>query len=237
MNSDFRRGFRDATQALGKAWPVAGVSASLFVLGLAGVLEGQAVGSASSARAVQLRLLHGIAFGLVLPLFAFAASGRLGTRMPELMSASWARYGGNRRGYALGREAPAVLLTGLVAGATGLLALGLGNASSAPGQALPLSAVNLLAVVGVGVLGGFAYVGCLGLAQALGGNIGRVLFLCGDWLLGSGTSLLALPWPRAHLRALVGGDAPLGLAPRDAALCLVAIALTAGLGWLRRVPG
>jgi hypothetical protein len=236
MNAHFRRGFRDAAQALGGAWPIAAIGASLFVLGLAGVLEGQAGGSSSGARAVQLRLLHGVAFGLVVPLFAFAASGRSGGRLPELMSASWARYGGNRRGYALGRQAPGVLLTGLVAGATGSLALGFVSASSAPGRALPLSAVNLLAVLGVGLLGGLAYVGCLGLAQALGGNVGRVLFLGGDWLLGSGTSLLALPWPRAHLRTLIGGDAPLGMGPRDAALCLVAIALTSGLARLRRLP-
>jgi hypothetical protein len=152
------------------------------------------------------------------------------------MSASWARYGGHRRGYALGRHAPAALLTGLVASSTGLLALGLGSATSTPGLALPISSANLLSIVWVGLLGGLAYAGCFGLAEALGGKLGRILFLAGDWLLGSGTSLLALPWPRAHLRALLGGDAPLGLSARDAALCLIAITLTSALVWLRRVP-
>jgi hypothetical protein len=236
MNAHFRQGFRDATRALGWSWPIAAMIASLCALGLAGVLEGQTTGSASSARAVQLRLLHGVVFGLVVPLFAFAASGRLEGRLPELMRASWARYGGRRRGYALGRHTPAALLTGLVASSTGLLALGLGSATSVPHLALPLSGANLLAMVWVGMLGGLAYAGCFGLAEALGGNLGRVSFLVGDWLLGSGTSLLALPWPRAHLRALLGGDAALGLAPRDAALCLVAIASISALVWLRRVP-
>jgi hypothetical protein len=235
MNTHFRRGFRDATRALGYAWPIAALSACLLMLGLAGVLEGQAAGSAASARAVQLRLLQGVALGLVVPLFAYAASGRVG-RIEDLMAASWARYGGHRRRYALGRQALAALLTGLVAGASGLFALGLGSATSAPGIELPLSASNLLAVLWVGVLGGLAYVGALGLAQSLGGNLGRALFLIGDWLFGSGTSLLALPWPRAHLRALAGGNPALGLSPRDAALCLGAIAVISCLAWLRRVP-
>jgi hypothetical protein len=236
MNTDFRQGFRDAAGALGSAWPIAALTASVFGLALAGALEGQATSLTSGARAVQLRLLHGVAFGLVVPLFAFAASGRLG-RMPALMTASWARYGGNRRGYALGRQVPAVLLTGLVGAVAGWLALGLGSATSAPGFALPISVLNLLSVMGVGVLAGLAYVGCLGLAQALGGELGRVLFLVGDWLLGSGTSLLALPWPRSHLRALLGGEAPLALEPLDAALCLFAITALSALAWLRRVPG
>jgi hypothetical protein len=236
VNTDFRRGFRDATRALGYAWPIAALTACLLMLGLAGVVEGQAAGSAASARAVQLRLLQGVALGLVVPLFAYAASGRVGARVEELMTVSWARYGGHRRRYALGRQAFAALLTGLVAGASGLFALGLGSATSAPGIELPLSASNLLAVLWVGLLGGLAYVGALGLAQSIAGNLGRVLFLVGDWLLGSGTSLLALPWPRAHLRALAGGDAALALSPRDAALCLGAIALITCLAWLRRVP-
>jgi hypothetical protein len=236
MNAHFRQGFRDATGTLGRAWPIAALTASVFVLGLAGALEGQATSLTSGARAVQLRLLHGVAFGLIVPLFAFAATGRLG-RLPELMTANWARYGGNRRGYALGRQLPAVLLTALVGAVAGTLALGLGSATSAPGFTLPISALNLLAVAWVGVLAGLAYVGCLGLAQALGGDLGRALFLVGDWMLGSGTSLLALPWPRSHLRALLGGEAPLALAPLDAALCLLAIATLSALAWLRRVPG
>jgi hypothetical protein len=233
MNAHIRQGFRDATSTLGAAWPIAALLASAFVLGLAGVLEGQATASASTARAIQLRLLHGVAFGLVVPLFAFATTGRLGASAPELMRASWTRYGGRRRGYALGHLALATLLTGLVAAAAGWFALGLGSATSAPALALPLSGGNLVAVVWVGLLGGFAYVAGLCLAQVLGGRLGRLAFLAGDWLLGSGTSVLALPWPRAHLRTLLGGAAPLELGPRDAALCLLAIALASALAWSR----
>jgi hypothetical protein len=99
-----------------------------------------------------------------------------------------------------------------------------------------LSLANLFALLWVGLLGGVAYTLCFGLAQALWGQRGRIGFLLADWLLGSGTSVLALPWPRGHLRGLLGGAAPFGLPARDTALCLVAIALLAAFGWLRRVP-
>src|SRR5690606_35390536 len=169
-------------------------------------------------------------------LFAFGVSARLGGSLHELMAMSWPRYGGNRRGYALGRQALAGLLTGLVVAAAGLLALALGSATAAPGQELPLSPSNLLAVVWVGVLGSASYIASLGVAHLYGGAFGRGAFLIGDWLFGSGTSLLALPWPRAYLRALFGGAAPLGLTPRDSAFCLGALALAAGAVYLRRVP-
>jgi hypothetical protein len=236
MNVHFRLGVRDANRALGVRWPLAALAASGLVLGVAGLLEGQVVASPEAARAAQLRLLHGVAFGLVLPLFAFAVSGRVGGSLLELMDASWTRYGGDRRGYALGRHAPAALSSGLVATAAGWLALGLGSATSVPGLAPASSLANLFALLWVGLLGGLAYTLCFGLAQALLGQHGRFGFLVADWLLGSGTSVLALPWPRGHLRGLLGGDAPFGLAPRDGALCLVAIAVVAGFGWMRRVP-
>ena len=233
---DLRQGVRDALSAFGRAWPVMAAGASLTVLLMAGVLEGQAKGDGDSARAAQLRLLQGVAFGLVLPLFAYAASRRVGGSHAQLMAAAWPRFGGNRQGYALGRQLSVVLLTGIVIGVTGLLALGIGDATSAPGAELPLSGTNLLAVMWVGGLGAASYVGGLGLAHQYGGNIGRALFLIGDWAFGSGTSLLALPWPRAHLRALLGGSAPLGLSTRDTALYLLAFTLLSFALYVRRIP-
>jgi hypothetical protein len=75
-----------------------------------------------------------------------------------------------------------------------------------------------------------------GLVQLFAGRIGSTLLLVGDWLFGSGTSALSLPWPRGHLRALLGGTAPLGLSPRDAALCLLLIVLTSGALYVWRLP-
>jgi hypothetical protein len=233
---DLRQGVRDALFELGRLWPVLAAGASLLVLFMAGVLEGQAAGDGVSARDAQLRLLQGVAFGLVLPLFAFAATRRVGGSRSQLMLMGWSRYGGNRQGYALGRQLLVVVLTGLVIGVAGLLALGLGAATSAPGTELPLSGTNLLAVVWVGALGAVSYVGGLSLAHQYGGNVGRVLFLIGDWSFGSGTSLLALPWPRAHLRTLLGGSAPLGVSARDAALYLLAFTVLSFALYLRRIP-
>jgi len=236
VNIDFRHGFRDARSALGVAWPAAAALASLLVLGLAGVLEASAGGSSGNARAAQLRLLQGVAFGLVLPLLAHSASGRLGARLPELMALTWPRYGGDRRRYVLGRLAVPALLSGAISALAGVLALGLGSATGAATAELPPSLLNLLAVIWIAVLGGVAYVACLSLAHRAAGNVGRLVFLIADWVFGSGVSALALPWPRAHVRALLGGAAPLGLPPRDCAIALAAIGLLASLVYLRRLP-
>jgi hypothetical protein len=236
MNAHFLQGLRDARSTLGSAWAIAAAIASVLVLAIAGVLEGQVVATAEAARGAQLRLLGGVVFGLVLPLLAFGVSGRLGGSVGELMLTSWARYGGNRRGYALGKQALAALLTAGIATVLALLALGLGSATAAPGRELPLSFANVLAVVWVGALGSLAYVAAFAVAQAYWGNAGRVAFLIADWMFGTGTSLLALPWPRAHLGALLGAHAPMGLELRESALCLVAIALIATGAYARRVP-
>jgi hypothetical protein len=236
VNAHFRRGFLEAGQILGRLWPVAAATSGLLLLIVAAVLEGRAIGTAASARAAQLRLLQGVAFGIILPLYAWGASARLGGGRSELMSNRWARQGGDRRIYALGRLARGALLSGVVAGLFGALAIGLGGATSAAADELPTSALNLLTVVWVGLLGGITYALMLALAHEYMGNAGRLLFLVADWVLGSGTSLLALPAPRAHLRALLGGPVPLGLAPGQAALCLIAISVLAAVAYVRRLP-
>jgi hypothetical protein len=236
MNASFRRGFLEAGQLLGHLWPLVAATAALLLLIVAGLLEGRAIGSAASARAAQLRLLQGVAFGIILPLYAWGTSTRLGGRRDELMAGRWVRHGGDRRLYALGRMARGALLSGAVAGLFGALALGLGSATTAAANELPPSAINLLTVLWIGLLGGTAYTLSLTLAYETLGNAGRLAFLAADWVLGSGTSLLALPWPRAHLRALLGGPTPLGLAPGQAALSLIAIAALAAFAYVRRLP-
>jgi hypothetical protein len=236
MNVHFFQGLRAGRSTLGAAWSIATAIASLSVLAIAGMLEGQVVATPEAARGAQLRLLGGVVFGLVLPLLAFGVSGRLGGGVRELMLASWARYGGNRQGYALGRQALAALLTAGIAVLLALLALGLGSATTAPGHELPLSMANALAIGWVSFLGSLTYIAMFAAAQAYAGNMGRALFLIGDWVFGTGTSVLALPWPRSHLGALLGAPAPLGLGPRDSALSLLAIALIATAAYTRRLP-
>jgi hypothetical protein len=236
MNTHFRRGFLEAGQILGRLWPLAAATAGLLLLIVAGVLEGRAIGTAASARVAQLRLLQGVVFGIILPLYAWGTSARLGVGREQLMASRWARHGGDRRLHALGRLARGALLSGVVAGLFGALALGLGGATSSVADELPTSPLNLLTVLWIGLLGGVAYTLMLALAHEYLGNAGPLLFLALDWLLGSGTSLLALPVPRAHLRALLGGPVPLGLAPGQAALCLIAISALAAVAYLRRLP-
>ena len=236
MNADFRQGVLDARRALGVVWSGTVATASLLVLAAVGVLEGQAIGSGASARHVQLRLLAGVAFGLVLPLVAFAASARVGGRLRELMTAGWARHGGNRRTFALGRVVLVALGGGALTALVGILALWLGSATAAPTQELPPSWLNLLTVTWVALLGAASYTAAFSAAHLYAGNAGRFLFLLIDWILGSSTGALALPWPRAHLRTLLGGAAPLQLEPHTAALCLLAIAVISTLLYVRRVP-
>jgi hypothetical protein len=236
MNANFRRGFLESGLLLGRLWPLAAAAASLLFLIVAGVLEGRAIGTAATARAAQLRLLQGVVFGIILPLYAWGTSARLGGRREELMSNRWARHGGDRRVYALGRLARGALLSGVVAGVLGALALGLGSATSAAADELPPSAVNLLTVLWIGLLGGIAYTLTLTLAHEVLGNTGRLLLLAADWVFGSGTSLFSLVLPRAHLRALLGGVPPLGLAPGQSALCLVALSALAAYAYVRRLP-
>ena len=236
MNADFREGVLDARRALGAVWSGTVATASLLLLAAVGVLEGQAIGSGTSARHVQLRLLAGVAFGLVLPLVAFAASARVGGRLRDLMTMSWARYGGNRRVFALGRVALVALGGGALTASIGVLALWLGSATAAPTLELPPSWVNLLTLTWVALLGAASYTTAFSAAHLYAGNAGRVLFLIADWLLGSSTGALALPWPRAHLRTLLGGTAPLSLETHDAALCLLAITIVATFLYTRRLP-
>jgi hypothetical protein len=208
----------------------------LLLLTAIAVLEGQAIGTGASARHVQLRLLAGVAFGLVLPLVAFAASARVGGSLRELMTMSWARYGGNRRAFALGRITLVALGGGALTAIIGTLALWLGSATAAPALELPPSWINLLTVTWVALLGAAGYAAAFSAAHLYAGNAGRVLFLIADWILGSSAGALALPWPRAHLRTLLGGTAPLSLEPRDAALYLLAITAVATFLYTRRLP-
>jgi hypothetical protein len=64
----------------------------------------------------------------------------------------------------------------------------------------------------IGALGGVVYVTWFSLGALFGkGGRGRVYALGLDWILGSATSAMAMPWPRAHLRSLLGGELVLGL--------------------------
>jgi hypothetical protein len=233
----FRHGWHSARSSLGWVWPSSAGVAALAVLVGAAVLQARDIASASGTRDAETDLLQGVTFGLLLPLSCFALSARLDTGLDALMNALWVRHGAERRAFALGRLAFPVALTGAIALFAGGLALALSNAVSDPALDVPLGlGTSGLALVATAVLGATSYVACLGLAQLLGGRWGRALFLLLDWLLGSGAGVLAVPWPRAHLRALLGGHAVLGLSRMGSGAGLTMIAALCLFLYLRRVP-
>jgi hypothetical protein len=77
-----------------------------------------------------------------------------------------------------------------------------------------------------GALGGVAY-GCVFVAASRLGGWGAAFWLIVDWLLGAASGAQSLAVPRAHVRNLLGGMAPMGIAERTSALWLLAIAAIA----------
>lgn len=237
MNPSFRHGLMEGRRALGGAWLATASGIVLLGIGLAGLMEAQAIGGADSARRTELRLLQGATFGLMLPLLTFCLSSRVGSDLSTLLGSGWPRYGADRRVFAVGRLGFPLLAACAIAALGAVLALGLSIASSDPSLALPLGlTTGIGAVVLIAALGSASYVAGFAVAQLLGGALGRALFLVGDWLLGAGTGVTALPWPRAHLRALLGGDAVLGMSALQATGCLLALTLTLTLLYALKVP-
>jgi len=237
MNPSLRHGFLDGQRALGSVWLGTAAVAVLLSVGLAGLMEAQAIGGADSARQTELRLLQGATFGLVVPLFIFCLSSRLGGDLAELLGSRWARYGADRRSFALGRLGFPALAACVIAALGAVLALGSSIASSDPALALSMGlTTGLWPILAIAALASASYVTGFAMAQLLGGAFGRGLFLVGDWLLGAGTGVTALPWPRAHLRALLGGDAVLGMSDLQTSGCLLALALSYTLLYAGKVP-
>jgi hypothetical protein len=233
----FRHGWRSARLTLGWQWPATALLAGLALLLGAAMLEAQNVTGECATRAAEADLLRGVTFGLLLPLSCFALSARLDTGLEALMRAIWVRHGAERRAYALGRLAFPMALTGGIALIGGSLALALSNAASDPALELPIGlGTNGVVLFGVAVLGAVSYMACLGLAQMLAGAWGRALFLLADWLLGSGAGAAAVVWPRAHLRALLGGEPVLQLSALASTGWLVLLSAACLFLYLRRVP-
>jgi hypothetical protein len=54
---------------------------------------------------------------------------------------------------------------------------------------------------------------------------GRTWLLVADFLLGAGDSFLALPWPKGHIRNLLGGSAVLELSQLAALMAMLGTSL------------
>ncbi|MEB2311862.1 MAG: hypothetical protein OZ921_17065 [Sorangiineae bacterium] len=168
-----------------------------------------------AGRAATDHALVGAVFGVAIPLLAYLTSERVsgGARLDDSLDAL-ARHGANRRGLALGALA---LSAALMATAGALLAA---EATWLTGG----SDARLSA--GLGALAGALYAAWFGAASTFGRRGGgRAWALALDWLLGSGAAASALPWPRGHLRNLLGAEPVLELSQRSSSFIALCIAL------------
>lgn len=164
------------------------------------------------------RALAGGAFGIALPLLCFFLVGRAcgGVGLAAAV-APLARHGLDRRSLALGLTLPPALLAAAFGAVSSLLVIlvtrGLGD------ERLTADAATSL---WIGLVAGIAYVAAFVGASALGRNgRGRAWLLAADFLLGQSDSFLAVPWPKAHVRNLLGGSPALELSQLGALLALL----------------
>jgi len=179
-----------------------------FELGVALLERAQGLAGAAD------RALSGGAFGIALPLVCYFLVGRAcgGASLREALL-PLARHGLNRRTLTLGLAMPPALLAAGFGGLSSVLVVLCTRSAADP---------QLLADVGtslwIGFVSGAAYVAAFVGASALGRRgRGRSWLLAADFLLGAGDSFLAFPWPKGHVRNLLGGSAVLQL-PQSGAL-------------------
>jgi hypothetical protein len=177
------------------------------------------------------RTLLGATFGVAVPIFCYALFGVVHRSAPTFtLLEPLARHGANRRALSLGMFGALAGVTALAAAFFGVIAVlaarGLGDARLAS---------DAFACIWSGASIGVAYVGLFA-AGSLWGRNGRLILFIADWLLGSGSGFLALPWPRGHARNLLGGEAVLGLSQGSALLLLWLIGAIGVAIFARRVP-
>ena len=187
---------------------VAAALALSFELGVALLERAQgAVGAAD-------RALAGGAFGIALPLFCYFLVTRAcggGSLREAVLPLS--RHGMDRRSLTLGMALPPALLAAGFGAVSGVVVVLVTRGLGGPGVL-----ADALTSMWIGIVSGAAYVSVFVGASALGRRgQGRSWLLAADFLLGAGDSFLAFPWPKGHVRNLLGGSAVLGL-PQQAAL-------------------
>jgi hypothetical protein len=169
-------------------------------------------------------------FGVWLPLSAYAVVRRAsaGGRLDSLVRAI-VHHAGNRRQALAGAS---LMLGGIlvVSGACFAVATVLAaHPTSEAGLAR-----DLLLSGWVGALAGASYAAWLVFASQFGKRGRRGTLLALDLILGSSLGVWALPFPRAHVRNLLGGAPPLALPQStSSALLMGSIVLLLAITWLR----
>lgn len=177
--------------------------------------------------------LTGVVFGWTIPLLAYAAVARV-SRYGRLDDGArdLARHGGDRRAavasFVLMTAARVAVVGGLL-GALGVILASVGEASAIRADALTTA--------WIGALGGATYVVWFSLGSLWGkSGRGRLVSLALDWLLGATSSAIAVPWPRAHLRCLLGGELVVGLPAWQSSVFLGVLAGLYFVACILRVP-
>lgn len=174
----------------------------LFELGVA-LLE-RAEGRSGAAD----RALTGGAFGVALPLVCYFLVGQIttGKSLREAL-VPLSRHGLDRQSLSFGLAVPAALVAAGFAALSSVLVVLLTRGLNDP--ALP---GDLFTSFWIGLVAGPAYTAAFVGASAYGRRgQGRGWLLAADFLLGAGSSILAFPWPKGHVRNLLGGAAVLEL--------------------------
>lgn len=190
----------------------AGLLALCFTLGVALLERAQGRGGAAD------RALLGGVFGIALPLFCYFLVARSceGSSLQGAVN-PLARHGLNRRALVVGLALPAALVASLFAALSGPLVVLVTR-----GTADPLWWRDAATCLWIGGISGVAYVLSFVGASGYGGRgQGRAWLLAADFVLGAGGSLLAAPWPKGHLRNLLGGTPVLELSQLMALLLLL----------------
>jgi hypothetical protein len=168
------------------------------------------------------RALLGGAFGLALPLLAYVLVTRIceGDSLAQAVS-PLARHGLDRRDLSLGLALPVAGVLGAFGLLSGVLVVSI---TRGPGDARWLA--DAATCAWIGACAGIAYTLALFGASSWGKRgRGRIWLLAADFFFGASDSALALPWPRGHLRNLLGGSAVLQLPQWSALLLLLGTSL------------
>jgi hypothetical protein len=216
-----------AAARLGGLWGASAyVGATLFVTSAA-LLE-KKVFPEDAADAT----LTGAVFGWTIPLLAYAAVARVALygRLDD-SAEPFARHGGDRRAVVSGF----VLMTAARVAVVSALLSALAVLVASVGEVAEIR-MDALTSGWIGALGGAAYVAWFSLGSMWGkAGRGRLFLLAVDWVLGATTSAVAVPWPRAHLRSLLGGDLVVGLPAWQSSALLVVLACLYFLACVFRV--
>jgi hypothetical protein len=174
-----------------------------LVLLAAGILSAAvaSLGTERGRTAADLALISA-AFGVALPLLSFFAAELVlaGQRLDRALRVL------TRHGIS-GRNAGAGLALALAAASAAVaLTVTICSLLAAYPASDPRLWAELAQTIPIATLAGVAYAGWYTLASSFGANGGgRKWLLVLDWVFGASSGWLALPFPRGHLRNLLGG--------------------------------